>query len=249
MAPDEVAYYADWPINENDRVARSLWLANRKESLQAKLEGDPEYYDAKIAGWWAWGMCCTIGGRFAWGNGPWVAEDGELVYRPGHGGIGTLHGIPDIGNFNGLLRRDKPVSEYLRELSARLRYVRVCCGNWDRILRPERVPNGDIIGVFLDPPYSAPRQGRLYAEDDITVSKEVEAWALAHGNNPRYRIVLAGYEGEHEMSGWGIYEWQANGGYGNQGEKENINKTKERLWYSQYCHPMPVQAKLALGET
>lgn len=48
--PEAVAYCADWPVNENDQHARHAWLVSQKETLQERLEGDPEYYDAKVAG-------------------------------------------------------------------------------------------------------------------------------------------------------------------------------------------------------
>lgn len=78
-APDDVAHHADWPVNENDLHARHLWLVGQRQSLQAKLEGDPEYFDAKVAGWWCWGVACWIGAEFCSGNGPWQSVDGELV--------------------------------------------------------------------------------------------------------------------------------------------------------------------------
>jgi DNA adenine methylase len=78
-APDEVAEYADWPVNENDLHARHAWLVGQKESLASRLEGDPDYYDAKIAGWWCWGMSCWIGSGFTSGGGPWQVVDGQLV--------------------------------------------------------------------------------------------------------------------------------------------------------------------------
>jgi len=65
--PDAVADYADWPVLENDLHARHAWLVSRKGSLQSRLEGDPDYYDAKIAGWWVWGMACWIGSGFCGG--------------------------------------------------------------------------------------------------------------------------------------------------------------------------------------
>jgi hypothetical protein len=77
--PEKVAHYADWPINENDKHARHIWLVNRKDSLQTKLEGDPNYYNAKIAGWWVWGLCLHIGGGFCSGEGGWRIIDGELT--------------------------------------------------------------------------------------------------------------------------------------------------------------------------
>ena len=73
--PDGVARHADWPVNENDLHARHAWLVGQRDSLQSRLEGDPDFFDAKIAGWWCWGMCCWIGGGFCSGKGPWCVQE------------------------------------------------------------------------------------------------------------------------------------------------------------------------------
>ena len=80
--PDAVAHHADWPVNENDLHARHIWLVNNRKGLTERLEGDPDWYDARAAGWWVWGCCCWIGAGWCAGNGPWntaVNEDGENV--------------------------------------------------------------------------------------------------------------------------------------------------------------------------
>jgi hypothetical protein len=77
--PEAVAFHADWPVNENDLHARHSWLVGQKDALQSRLEGDPDYFDAKVAGWWVWGICAWIGGGWCSGQGPWqviTAEDG-----------------------------------------------------------------------------------------------------------------------------------------------------------------------------
>src|SRR3990167_9235752 len=79
--PHAVAAHADWPVNENDLHARHIWLLNRRAELTARIEGDPDYYDAKIAGWWVWGICCWIGGGWCSGNGPWQSVDGKMTKR------------------------------------------------------------------------------------------------------------------------------------------------------------------------
>jgi hypothetical protein len=53
-APDEVAKHADWPVNESDLHPRHCYLVNLKPSLAERVMGDPDYYDAKAAGWWVW---------------------------------------------------------------------------------------------------------------------------------------------------------------------------------------------------
>ena len=79
--PEGTAEWADWPVNECDLHARHLWLVAQKQGLAERLMGDPDWYDAKIAGWWLWGMACWIGGGFCLGRGPWISVDGVMVNR------------------------------------------------------------------------------------------------------------------------------------------------------------------------
>lgn len=48
--PDATAHHADWPANENDLTARHAWLVEQRGMLTRRLEGDPEWFDAKAAG-------------------------------------------------------------------------------------------------------------------------------------------------------------------------------------------------------
>ena len=68
-APDATADWADNPVNENDLHARHVWLLQQREDLRARLEGDPDWHDSKIAGWWVWGIACWIGPGSAQGTG------------------------------------------------------------------------------------------------------------------------------------------------------------------------------------
>ena len=47
--PDEVAYHADWPVNERDLAARHYWLVTDGRDRLAVLDGDPDGYDAQVA--------------------------------------------------------------------------------------------------------------------------------------------------------------------------------------------------------
>ena len=58
--PDAVARHADNPVNEADQHARHLWLINQTDWAE-RMKTEPEFYDAKIAGWWVWGQCIWIG--------------------------------------------------------------------------------------------------------------------------------------------------------------------------------------------
>ncbi len=144
------------------------------------------------------------------------------------------------GNFTSMIegRRNFILSWFLR-LADRLREVSICCGDWTRVLTYTPTLNiKGITGVFLDPPYSdkAGRSGNLYSEESLSVAHDVREWAIASGDNPRFRIVLAGYEGEHDMpESWRKYRWSANGGYANLSKTANNNKHKETLWFSPHC--------------
>jgi site-specific DNA-adenine methylase len=236
--PNTVAMHADNPVNENDLHARHSWLVGKREPLTAKLEGDPFFYDSLIAGWWAWGLSCWIGSGWCSGNGPWYVTDGELRRETGDAGQGVNRKLPHLGDAGrGVNRQRADLQAYFRELSARLRSVRVCSGDWSRVCGPSPTSKLGITGVFLDPPYAdtAKRESSLYAVDSESVAHDVRRWAIENGNNPLMRIALCGYDGEHEMPGdWEVHEWKARGGYESQGE-DRENSKRERIWFSPHC--------------
>ena len=231
--PDATAHACDWPVNENDLHARHLWLVSRRAELTDRLCGDPDYFDAKIAGWWLWGIACWIGSGWCSGNGPWQSVEG-VMKRPhlGDAGKGVNRQLPHLGTAG------QGVLDWLRELSARLARVRVCCGDWRRVMGPSVTTKLGITGIVLDPPYSsdAGRDNTLYSCDDTSVAHDVRDWAIEHGDDPKMRIVLCGYDGEHSLPGWNCVAWKANGGYGSQGETTGReNAPRERLWFSPHC--------------
>lgn len=147
-------------------------------------------------------------------------------------GVGYGRGIFASG------RREDLVG-YFEVLAARLdpRLVRITCGDWSRVVTPAVTTSHGLTGILLDPPYGkkAGRTAKLYAHDSLDVAEEVRKWAVERGDDPHLRIVLCGYEGEHEMpSEWRCHAWKAKGGYGNH-DGENANAGKERLWLSPHC--------------
>ena len=248
--PEAVAEYADQPINENDLHARHIWLVNRKADFVARLEGDPDYYDAKVAGWWVWGLCCWIGGGWCSGAGPWQSVDGLFVRDAGRGvkrqlphlgsaGQGVKRQLPHLGNAGQGVKRKLPLMEWFAALCDRLADVRVCCGDWSRVCGPTPTFVRGLTAVFLDPPYSAEagRDMAIYAHESHDVAHDVREWAIANGDNPLMRIALCGYEGEHAMPpDWECVSWKSHGGFGNQGNGNGReNKHRERVWFSPYC--------------
>lgn len=156
----------------------------------------------------------------------------------------TWQQMPSISGSRGATGRGVVASgsrgtilEWMQDLSARLRYVRVCCGDWKRVLTPSVTEAIGTTAVFLDPPYSAAagRDPSIYAEEDLDVAHAVREWALANGGNPKLRIALCGYEGEHAMpASWRCVAWKAPGGYAaSAGNKANAQR--ERIWFSPHC--------------
>jgi len=254
--PDAVAHHADWPVNEADQHARHLWLCSREE-FRERMKVDPEYFDVKIAGWWVWGQCIWIGSGWCSVELPHLGDAGTGVHRKrphlGNAGKGLNRQLPHLGDagtgeclvsdpISGTRRRSQIVA-YMRELAERLRNVRVCCGDWSRICGPSPTVKHGITGVFLDPPYAdeAERTDDLYSSDDGSVAHAVREWAIEWGADPRMRIALCGYDGEHAMpSEWVCIAWKARGGYGSQGNNAaRDNSGRERLWFSPHCLKPP----------
>lgn len=255
-APSETAQWADWPINEADLHARHLWLTTREEFKQ-RMMSDPDYFDPKIAGWWVWGICQWIGS--GWCEKPeWKGRTNAGRFKGDVGGIAVSQQIPNLSGDSGAAGRGihgsgvtEPIEAWFHSLRDRLRHVRVCCGDWKRVIGPSPTVKIGVTGVFLDPPYDmrivsnkdSGRDGhaptdKLYNNHSNDVSREVREWAIENGSNPDLRIALCGYDGEHEMpEAWTCVGWKANGGYGNQRGDTNgkVNAHRERIWFSPHC--------------
>lgn len=274
-APDEVARHASWPVTEADLTARHLWLVKHRPSIAAALMADPDHFDARAAGWWVWGVSSWVGGDWCTGIGPFTGNDqtpisrggtAPGVYRKvpmisgGHGGKGThkppkdygpaaatsLHGnlVPDL-----TAATESVLTDQFAALSARLRRVRVACGNWDRLLRQGIAPaKGHYSAVVLDPPYDpSSRRGDLYGVGDRPDSEPVHdaarRWALERGQDPTLRIAYCTYRQEDEDrlfldAGWSAHGWEALGGYSLRAQnRARSNRTREVIWFSPTCTP------------
>lgn len=331
--PDKVADFADWPVNEADLHARHKWLVKRKAMLRARLLEDPTFYDARIAGWWVWGLCAWIGAGWCQDYG--IRKDGtpkeptpnlhgatgagKGVHRASmrlpHLGAGTggeddhacahygkgVHGkgmrlsqqLPKLGadgtgcagqagvhgkgmrlseqapmlsgggsgnqvglGVHGKANRSR-LHGVFQALAQRLRYTRITCGDFERILSPAVTWRHGTTGVFLDPPYpsDAGSTGGIYSSDAHERETFARAfrYCLENGANKDLRIALCYYEGTRAATstdgtsgvfdvsevlrslGWEIVSWKAGGGYGGQSGKGNENASRERIAFSPHC--------------
>ncbi len=308
--PEQVARYADGPVNEADLHARHRWLVDRAE-FRERMRRDPEHFDAKIAGWWVWGLCAWIGsGWCSTASGAQVSKislphlmgANASGSKPGHGqtpdygkGIhakgmrGPSQKIPLLGGTKGTgvrrrgLREPGALSTQLPHfgggagdgengtsvglgvhgsgtrsrildvftaLSERLRYTRVACGDFERVLSDSVTWRHGTTAILLDPEY--PDGADVYGEQSPGEGEEhvwhrAARWAAEHGADERLRIALCGYAGTWTPpEGWSEVAWKAKGGYGGQRkEGKNDNAERERIWFSPGC--LKVDATPAQG--
>lgn len=225
--PEGVAQYANYPVSEIDLHARHRYLVSpATNEFKQKMLDDPEYYDIKLAGWWIYGQSGSIPGN-------WLNTRGLNSMPMLSSAGGGIHGLR-----NNIL-------DWFRKLQERTRRVRICCGDYSKLLSPavlyknKGLVEKDITGVFLDPPYSHSTRVKKVYQEDKDIFSEVVKWAIENGDNPKMRIVLCGYDGDHGIPDtWNQFHWTTNGGMANQalGEsKGKDNSKKETIWFSPYC--------------
>jgi len=308
--PEAVAAAADWPVNEVDLHARHRYLRDRRGWVE-ELIGDPDRYDARLAGWWVWGISQWIGSGWCPPSPASIADVGELsrqlphvgdagrgihrasdahalprkrpaiagtgdrthkglgVHRASlhepwqarpflsHKGQGVNRQLPHLqgdsgasGNgihANAFERKTGGLYAYFEMLAQRLRRVRVCCGDWRRVLGPSVTFRHGLTAVFLDPPYDQAVRADVYGFES-GVFDDVREWAIENGDNPLLRIALCGYDFEMP-EGWLSLAWKAHGGYGSQGEGQGrANAHKEIIWFSPHCIDPAADARASFSQ-
>ena len=263
---EAVAAHADWPTNEADLFARHSWLVRQRETLLDRLHADPEWHDAKIAGWWCWGACNWIGTGWCSGTGPWIHDGERLVNarersESGNAGRGINRKLPHLGNAGRGINRQLPhlgnagrgindqseedgftgrsafIREWLALLQARMRDVRVACGDWSRVVKDSVTTRHGTTAVFLDPPYTKGEMDYSAGGVGGALADEVRDWCVANGGNKLLRIVLCGHAGEHDallQHGWHTRAWTARKGYAVT-EEAVANSASETIWCSPHC--------------
>ena len=199
---------------------------------------------------------------------PHVTDDGRAAVHADLRAPGVLdpttaaHGMSALDDW-GASYHDRTMSEmirWFRHLSARLRHVRVLNGDWSRLTSKATTMtfevrfNGAISGVFLDPPYASYHDRKIYAHNADGVADEVRQWCLDNGDDPKYRIVLAGFDTEHvdlidhgwvrQFSNVSTGRSVLSGGYKSKGGSGQMHR--DCLWLSPHCLRPADDAQLSL---
>lgn len=221
--PQGIADLAAAPPSEIDLTARHNWAYRNRERIVA-MQLDPEAYDVKAAAYWVYARCNMIGGR-----GIFDEQIGSRVPPLGH----ANHGI-------NWMMRDNALLEELEKLSRRLNRVRICCGDWRRVLTDQPLSAASPIAVFLDPPYQAGEYYEGAYQHATDVFDDVRAWCIENGNNPNLRIALCGYDSAKMPDDWEVYSWSTGGGYASIAKNKDAsrgreNSKRETIWFSPHC--------------
>lgn len=177
--PDAVAEHADW---------------EQGSKLIADVNTDPYFYNCQVAGWWLWGINAWIGAG-------WCKTLSDQLPHLGNAGRG-INKLPHLGNAGLGINRISPlrsggqgevrtafIIDYMRALQNRLRDVRVCCGDWKRVVTDGALSNGSNIGIFLDPPYVQEGRDAVYNHETTeNLHEDIIMWCKTHENNPRIKI-------------------------------------------------------------
>jgi hypothetical protein len=195
-------------------------LNGEASTLLENLCRDDEWCHPKLAGYWVWAASCWIANGFCPNQRPHLCSAGHGIHAQS---------------------KQDWIYEWIRELSVRLRRVRVVCGDWSRVCSGKWQTNEGQAGIFFDPPYSTEtgRDANLYSTDSGTVAHDVRRWCIERGSDPKYRIVLAGYRDEHRellQHGWTMETWKAHGGLAHTGNgRGKENRHREALFFSPHC--------------
>ena len=164
---------------------------------------------------------------------PHLGNRGQGINRQlphlGDRGRGINRQLPHLGD------RGQVIAATMRALQARLRDTRIACGSWERVLSPAVTWRHGLTAVLLDPPYD---EGAIDYSVGNRCAADVRAWAIEHGDNPRLRIALCGYDEHNELEshGWTPHRWKASGGYGSQSNGQGLaNSARETVWFSPHC--------------
>jgi DNA adenine methylase len=227
-APEEVARHLDFPRVELELIAYHHYTRDRLPELVSRLGGDPDYYDPVIAARWAYVMAHSVIYESKRVGG-WLTRDGRLIYERGVGRTrGSMTVLPRL---LARLIKERRVSEYVAALSERLRNVHVFWNDFEVVAGKSKIGHLGVGGVLLDPPYPRHLRDFDYDTDSADIWHRAARWAVAHGDNPKLRIAVCGYNDAESDAlfppDWARFIWRRIG--------IGQNKDMECIWFSPHC--------------
>lgn len=243
--PRELAAAADRPTLHQDFGPARALLRKVEPDLTERQFEDLDYCDIELAGLWAWVQCISIDLGSGISDGYYSkGRYGEIILPA------DRYTAPDNNDENYHPDRDVFTGDRLyawfKILSDRLRRSYILCKDWSKLFSPSVTGinkskigkmSNPTCGIFFDPPYNA-TEGMYTASNSIAL--DIFNWCVENGNNPNYRICLAGYSDDYPdfPDGWTKETWLRNSGMEvTGGRRDTVGKRQEVLWFSPYCLP------------
>ena len=220
--PEEVARWANYPTIHQDLTARHRWLREWIAEHSARLSEDPEFFDARAAGWGVWGISIWIGSG-------WCSKKTKQFSRPhisssGGRGVSTQRQIAPMPHMNSMgegaeQTHERDLMAWFVAIRDRMHSVIVLNQSWQASLAPtvlqaQSEKGNQSVGVLMDPPYLTSDRNNLYRSDydrsSDSAALESWEWSLEHGHNTR--IAYCCHEGDFEVpDGWDAHTMKFDG--------------------------------------
>lgn len=178
----------------------------------------------------------AIDNREDFGRLPHLGNKGTGINRVNREDFGRLPHLGTKGTGINRISGGNRQIDYIYNLFAqyckRLRKVRICCGDWQRVLTPSCTYKHGLTAVFLDPPYSQQNnkwdEQNGYRNKSESVWDEVVDWCLDNQDPKNYIIALCGHQGDFiPPKNWRTIKWKRGIGY----SKNNTStRSLERIW-------------------
>jgi hypothetical protein len=172
--PEAVAVHADNPVNEADLHARHRWLvlSDYAAYFRAMIRTNPDFYDAKVAGYWCWGACCWIGSG-------WCQEPQQLPHLS-HAGQGLTQQLPHLDPGGRKVATGPEASELNGRRGVLSQQLPELNGKPGRVELSQQMPFVNKFGADCVPECSAsPRKGL----DDTHRPQLADAYSRGRGVN------------------------------------------------------------------
>lgn len=242
--PRQTASAADRPTTHQDLAAAVEQLREAEKDLTEKQFASLSYCDPELAGLWVWASCVSIGLGANLSAGYDSAERYTEVVMP----AGPYH--HEAASRDALSSRPVYTGQRLEDwfvaISNRIRRAYILCKDWSTLFSPAvldiRAGAGEkrrVAGIFFDPPYAG-KEG-VYAQGG-NIAQDIFDWAVKHGDDPRFRICLAGYGDDYAAfpDGWQQEKWTRQTGMEatagkNYDQASAMAERQESLWFSPHC--------------
>ena len=222
--PEAVARHCTWPTIQQDQIARSREMRRWFSKNEEKIKNDPDFFDAKIAGWYVWGQSSTAGAVYGDSDyhGPTLFQGGVNLRKTKYSHI----------SFEKCIKLNIDI---LKRISDRIHAIHVHCKPWEKCLSSNLLTNrGNIAdaAIFLDPPYKLKqRANKIYENEEQSDDAAVASYEWAIANGEKYKVAYCCHSNDFPLpAGWDCEEREFI-----MEDRKNRGEVKDWVMFSPAC--------------